>query len=62
MVYDTIAGQSHSSLLLCLGALLVEVVALIAIESVTQLVALVALVAFGVGLVTGLMPTASYPD
>ncbi len=62
LVYDTIAGQSHSGLLLWLGAVLVLVVALLVVDSVLSLVALVALVALGVGLVTSLMPGATHPD
>jgi len=62
LVYDTIAGQSHSGLLLWLGAILVLVVAMLVVDSVLYLVALVALVAFGVGLVTSLMPGATHPD
>lgn len=62
LVYDTIAGQSHSGLLLWLGAVLVVVVALLVVDSVLSLVALVGVVAFGVGLVTSVMPGATHPD
>jgi O-antigen/teichoic acid export membrane protein len=62
LVYDTIADQSHSGFLLWLGAVLVLVVALLVIDSVFYLVALVSVVAFGVGLVTSLMPGATHPD
>lgn len=62
LVYDTIADQSHSGFLLWLGAALVLVVSLLVIDSVLYLVGLLSLVAFGVGLVTSLMPGATHPD
>jgi O-antigen/teichoic acid export membrane protein len=62
LVYDAIAGQAHSAFLLWLGAIVLVVVAVPFVDSVRVLVALAATVAFGVALVTSLMPGASDPD
>ncbi len=62
LVYDTIAGQAHASVVLWLGAALVTVIAVPVLDSVSSLVILVTVVAFGVGLVTSLMPGATHPD
>jgi O-antigen/teichoic acid export membrane protein len=62
LVYDTIAGQTHAAFVLWLGSALVCIVAALAIGSVGVLVAFVSVVAFGIGLVTGLMPGATHPD
>jgi O-antigen/teichoic acid export membrane protein len=62
LVYDAIAAQAHSAFLLWLGAIVLVGVAVPLVDSVRVLVALAAAVAFGVSLVTSLMPGASHPD
>jgi O-antigen/teichoic acid export membrane protein len=62
LVYDAIAGQAHSAFLLWLGALILVGIAVPLVDSVRVLVALAALIAFGIGLVTSLMPGATHPD
>jgi O-antigen/teichoic acid export membrane protein len=62
LVYETIAGQTHSAIVLWLGAALIAVVALPLIETVGVLVSLVVVVSLGVALVTSLMPGATEPD
>jgi O-antigen/teichoic acid export membrane protein len=62
LVYDAIAAQAHSAFLLWLGAIVLVGVAVPLVDSVRVLVALAAAVAFGVCLVTSLMPGASHPD
>ena len=62
LVYDAIAGQSHSAVVLWLGVVAMVAVALPVVDSTRVLVGLTAVVAAGVGLVTSLMPGASHPD
>jgi len=62
LVYDTIAGQTRIAFVLWIGAAVVCVVALLAVQTVGALVGLVTIVAFGVGLVTSLVPGAPDPD
>jgi O-antigen/teichoic acid export membrane protein len=62
LVYDTIAGQTHAGSLLWLGAAVVAGLAIPLLDTVTGLVTVVTVVAFGVGLVTSLMPGVSHPD
>jgi O-antigen/teichoic acid export membrane protein len=62
LVYETIAGQTHSAIVLWLGATVIGVVAVPLIQTVGVLVSLVVVVSFGIALVTGLMPGATNPD
>ncbi len=62
LVYDTIAGQSHATYVLWIGAALIAALAITWLDSVTSLVIVVIAVAAGVGLVTGLMPGTADPD
>ncbi len=62
LVYDAIAAQAHSAIVLWLAAIVLVGVAVPLVDSVRVLVALAASIAFGVGLVTSLMPRASHPD
>ena len=62
LVYDTIAGQSHASLVLWLGSAVVAGIAIALIGGVTGLVTLVTVVAVVAALVTGLVPRTSDTD
>jgi hypothetical protein len=62
LVYDTIAGQSHASLVLWLASAVVAGVAIPLIGGVTGLVTLVTVVAVVAALVTGLVPRTSDTD
>ncbi len=62
LVYDTIAGQTHAGFVLWLGSAVVVGLALPFLDTVTALVTVTAVVAFGIGLVTSLMPGATNPD
>ncbi len=62
LVYDTIAGQSHATYVLWIGAAVIAGVAIPLLGTVTELVTLMIVVAAGVGLVTSLMPGTAHPD
>jgi O-antigen/teichoic acid export membrane protein len=62
LVYDTIAGQTHSASVLWLGAAVIAGLAIPFLDSVDGLVAVVSITAFAAGLVSSLMPGASHSD